>query len=139
MRLRLFRSAGKTPEVGCVRRRSHCLTETAPRRFDATVASCSCTVVATNLELGAHNQVYIRGQGGGLTWDHGQPLKCFGKGTWVWSTNIATGNVEFQLLLDDLVWERNEPHVLERGRTIQFTPDFEWPEIPRTSCPAVHS
>jgi hypothetical protein len=94
-------------------------------------------VLATNLELGANNKVFIRGQGGGLTWERGQPLAFIGGGVWVWSTD-ETNRIEFQLLLNDLIWERGETHVLERGGSIRIAPDFEWPEIPRTSDSAHH-
>jgi hypothetical protein len=43
--------------------------------------------------------------------------------------------LEFQLLLDDMIWERSQPHFLQPGHTIHISPNFEWPEIPRVSSP----
>jgi hypothetical protein len=94
------------------------------------------TVVAVDLELGANNAVFIRGKGCGLRWDRGQPLTCLGPKRWIWSAGPSDERVEFGLLLDDEVWARGEKMVLDPGRTIEITPDFEWPEIPRvaTDC-----
>ena len=88
--------------------------------------------VVVDLELGTNDAVFIRGKGGGLSWDRGQPLTCVGSGTWAWSPRSAD-KLEFQLLLNDEVWARGEKVILEPGRTIEITPDFEWPEIPRTA------
>ena len=92
-------------------------------------------VKAVHLELGADNALFIRGHGGGLSWDQGQPFSQLGKGTWIWSAEASAERLEFQLLLNDEVWERGPAHILEPGTSIQLTPDFEWPEIPRTVLP----
>jgi hypothetical protein len=91
------------------------------------------TVVAVDLELGLNNAVFIRGHGGGLSWGRGQPLIYFGHGRWIWSASPCEERIEFGLLLDDQVWARGEKIVLDPGRTIEVTADFEWPEIPRVA------
>jgi hypothetical protein len=92
--------------------------------------------VTAHLDLGRNNTLFIRGKGGGLTWYKGEALKCVDPETWVWSSEFANDKLEFQLLLNDEVWEKGEPHVLAAGDTIEVTPDFEWPEIPRIA-PAI--
>lgn len=105
-------------------------------------AQCSRPVVRTlvlaNVELGAHNALFIRGQGGGLSWDYGQPFTRLGNETWIWSGDARADRLEFQLLLNDEVWERARAHILEPGSSIELAPDFEWPEIPRTCPPGGH-
>jgi len=97
----------------------------------------SCTVVAVDLELGANNAVFIRGKGCGLRWDRGQPLTCLGSRRWVWSAGPSEERVEFGLLLNDQVWARGDKIVLDPGRSIEITPDFEWPEIPRVAAASI--
>ena len=97
----------------------------------------SCTVVAVDLELGANNAVFIRGKGCGLRWDRGQPLTCLGPRRWVWSAGPSEEGVEFGLLLNDQVWARGDKIVLDPGRSIEITPDFEWPEMPRVAPPSI--
>lgn len=93
------------------------------------------TIVAAHLDLGANNALFIRGQGAGLNWERGQPLTWIDSMTWVWSARSPREVLEFQLLLNDEVWEKGLPHFVGPGDSIELTPDFEWPEIPRTSLP----
>ena len=69
-----------------------------------------------------------------MSWGKGQRLQFIHSTKWVWSTPAA-GTIEFQLLLNDEVWERGEPHLIEPGVCLALTPDFEWPEIPRVAQP----
>jgi hypothetical protein len=108
-------------------------TQGGPLERFARGPASSCTVVAVDLELGANNAVFIRGKGCGLRWDRGQPLTCLGPRRWVWSAGPSEERVEFGLLLDDQVWARGEKMVLDPGRSIEITPDFEWPEIPKVA------
>ena len=105
------------------------------RSCDSLQESSGRTTIVVHLELGTNNALYVRGRGGTLSWDSGQPLLQVERGTWVWSTDLWTDPVEFQLLLNDTIWERNQPHFLEPGHTIHISPDFEWPEMPRVSSP----
>jgi hypothetical protein len=88
--------------------------------------------VAAAVELGTGNELFIRGQGGGLSWAKGQPLASQGHESWVWTAAAPQGKVEFQLLLNDQVWARGENLVIEAGQKVEVCPDFEWPDIPRT-------
>ena len=99
----------------------------------------SSRVAVVNLELGADSFLAIRGSGAGLTWAKGQTMTRVDPKTWVWSTEASIHKIEFQLLLNDEVWERGDAHILEPGNSIELTPDFEWPEIPRTTLPEVVS
>jgi len=102
----------------------------------STQVSTGRTSIVVHLELGAHNAVFVRGKGGGLSWDRGQALIRLERGIWTWSTGSCTERCEFQLLLDDAICERSEPHRLDPGHTVHISPDFEWPEIPRVSANA---
>jgi len=91
------------------------------------------TVVEAKADLGLGDALYIRGKGGSLSWERGQQLTWVGRHTWVWSSNQPEGNIVFQLVLNDQVWARGREVVLEAGKRMQVEPDFEWPEIPRTT------
>ena len=134
MRFQFHNAVGPGREVGFRPLRERCRLEPAARQpGKPSVGSSNSTIVAVNLDLGRSNALFIRGQGGGLRWDKGQILTCIDPKTWVWSAGAANCKLEFQLLLNDEVWERGQAHILEPGSSIQLTPDFEWPEIPRIS------
>ena len=97
----------------------------------------SRTSIIVHVDLGPSNGLFVRGQGGGLNWNLGQPLTRIERAIWTWSgACLREAGLEFQLLIDDMLWERSEPHLLQPGHTIHISPDFEWPEIPRVSPPA---
>jgi hypothetical protein len=87
------------------------------------------------MELGSSNRLFIRGEGGPLSWQVGQSLTLIEPGTLIWSYIGPEQRLQFHLLLDDEVWDRGEPHVLNGGETTCLTPDFDWPEMPRVTLP----
>jgi hypothetical protein len=134
MRIRFHKIDRPSREVGVGSIRERCHSEPAPWGFRKSSAlSPDSTVLAVNLDLGQNNALFIRGEGGGLRWDKGQLLTYIDPKTWVWSTRSANDKLEFQFLLNDEVWEKGEAHILQPSTSIELTPDFEWPEIPRVS------
>jgi hypothetical protein len=82
------------------------------------------TVAEARINVGFGNSLFIRGQGAGLSWEKGLPLKCTGGSAWVWSTKQAQGKTVFKLLLNDQVWVKGEDVVVEAGRKIELVPVF---------------
>jgi hypothetical protein len=92
----------------------------------------SAPIIEARAELGPGHSLFVRGQGAGLSWRQGTPLVQADPSTWIWANGRLEETVIFQLLLDDQIWAKGENLVLEAGRQIEITPDFDWPEIPRT-------
>jgi hypothetical protein len=82
------------------------------------------TEVAARMDVGLGNALFIRGQGGGLSWDQGVPLECKDASTWVWSSREAKGKLAFKLLLNDAVWAQGQDIVVEAGRRVEVVPGF---------------
>ncbi|MEI7936376.1 MAG: hypothetical protein WCK27_06785 [Verrucomicrobiota bacterium] len=82
------------------------------------------TMVEARIDVGVGNQVFIRGQGDGLSWFQGVPLKCIEPTKWVWSTAQASGKVVFKLLLNDQTWAKGEDIAVEAGRKVEVVPFF---------------
>jgi hypothetical protein len=93
------------------------------------------TLIEARIELGTMNRLFIRGEGEGLDWRQGQPMTRMDPFTWTWSACPALQRIEFQLLLDDLIWAKGDNVSLHPGARVQLTPDFDWPEIPRVQYP----
>ena len=130
-----FRRIVRAREVGIATIRPGCRSRALPRRERPRTDRLDLSTVLVRVELGAGNRLFIRGQGGPLSWEYGQPLTTVEPGTLIWSCLGPADSFEFQLLLDDEVWERGRPHQLGRGQTICVSPDFEWPEMPRVARP----
>ena len=83
----------------------------------------SLTIVEAQINVGFGNQLFIRGQGGGLSWDKGQPLLCIDGSTWRW-TAPSNDPVVFKLLLNDCVWSQGEDVVAASGAKLTANPVF---------------
>lgn len=105
----------------------------APLRSITPVPRCKpAAILEARAELGPGHSLFVRGQGAGLSWGKGTPLLQVDSATWIWANDHLEETVIFQLLLDDQIWAKGEKQVLQAGGRIETTPDFEWPEIPRT-------
>jgi len=82
------------------------------------------TKVTIKYNVGFNNVIYIRGEGGDLSWQKGKPLKNTGTDEWVWETNKPFNVCEFKVLINDEKYETGENHHLEGGGNIQYTPSF---------------
>jgi hypothetical protein len=82
------------------------------------------TTVAAKIDVGFGNSLFIRGQGDGLSWEKGLPLKCVDPATWAWSTTGAKGKVVFKLLINDEQWSQGEDLTVEAGQRAEVTPVF---------------
>src|ERR1700674_1762311 len=83
------------------------------------------SVIQARAELGRDHALYIRGRGAGLSWQKGAPLVHVDPITWIWSHHRIKEKITFQLLLDDQIWAKGENLLLEPGRKMEVTPDFE--------------
>ncbi len=92
----------------------------APVRQGAT--SKTVTIEA-KVDVGFGNALYLRGEGHGLSWNRGIPLKCVDKSTWLWSGD-APDKLKFKLLLNDAVWCQGEDLIAVPGQKIQVAPAF---------------
>lgn len=82
------------------------------------------TMVQAKIDVGFGNALFIRGEGGGLSWDKGQPLTCVDSTSWHWSSKPARDKVVFKLLLNDTVWAKGENVEVEPGKVLQVVPEF---------------
>lgn len=88
----------------------------------APVAPTS-TVIEAKIDVGFGNQLFLRGQGSGLSWDRGIPLECVDSKTWR-LTVPAEEKLLFKLLLNDSVWAKGEDVVVTPGQRVEITPAF---------------
>jgi hypothetical protein len=79
--------------------------------------------IEVNIDVGFGNRLYLRGEGQGLSWNHGIPLTCVDSSTWKWSGE-ATDALKFKLLLNDTIWSKGDDLVVSPGQKLQISPAF---------------
>lgn len=88
-------------------------------------AKASVTVVVAKYDVGHGNSLFIRGEGGGLSWDKGTLMENAGNDVWVWTTNEALkGNVSFKFLINDEGWCAGDNMTAKAGETTTLYPAF---------------
>ena len=93
-----------------------------PTKVAAPVRSTG-TVIEAKIDVGFGNQLFLRGQGSGLSWDRGIPLECVDSKTWR-LTFPAEEKLLFKLLLNDSVWAKGEDVTVTPGQRVEITPAF---------------
>jgi hypothetical protein len=81
------------------------------------------TTIEVKLDVGFGNAVFLRGQGGGLTWERGMPLVCVDAKTWRWSGE-ANDPITFKLLINDKIWSAGNDLMIAPGQKIEVAPEF---------------
>lgn len=81
------------------------------------------TTIEAHIDVGFGNQLYVRGQGAGLSWERGVPLKNVDSTTWQWSAD-ATDKLVFKLLLNDAIWAQGGDVVATPGQKVELVPNF---------------
>jgi hypothetical protein len=82
------------------------------------------TFISAKIDIGFGNHLYVRGEGPGLSWDHGLAMDCVGAGLWTITVKNAAAPVVFKLLVNDLSWSGGEDYVAEPGQSLTIAPTF---------------
>ncbi|HRE82175.1 MAG TPA: hypothetical protein PLN52_14095 [Opitutaceae bacterium] len=80
--------------------------------------------ITAQIDVGFGNALFIRGEGGGLSWETGTPLECAFDDQWTIKLAPVSGPVTFKFLLNDLTWSVGENYTLAPGANTVFTPAF---------------
>jgi len=82
------------------------------------------TTIDVKMDVGFGNVVFLRGQGGGLTWERGVPLNCVDGKTWRWSGTVKDP-VTFKPLINDHVWSAGSDLTVKPGQKVEVKPSFD--------------
>jgi hypothetical protein len=85
--------------------------------------STSTTTIEARIDVGFGNQLFVRGQGEGLSWDRGVPLQCVDSQTWRLVVP-AKDKLQIKLLINDSVWAKGEDVVVTPGKRVELVPAF---------------
>lgn len=81
-------------------------------------------IITSQIDVGFGNQLFIRGEGAGLTWNSGLQMECAFDDQWTIKLTPAYGPVTFKFLLNDLNWSDGENYIAHPGSASVLTPSF---------------
>jgi hypothetical protein len=99
------------------------LTPSRPAQTKSAATKAAETVIEAKVDVGFGNQLFVRGQGAGLSWERGTPLTCVDGKTWRW-VGASSERLTFKVLLNDKVWAAGEDVVVTPGNRVEIVPAF---------------
>lgn len=90
----------------------------------AVTSEPPATFITANIDIGFGNHLYIRGEGPGLSWDHGIAMDCVGNSLWTISIKNAAAPVTFKVLVNDLTWSTGNDFIAQPGQSLSIEPSF---------------
>jgi len=96
----------------------------APKEPVALPVASTTTLIAV-ADVGFGNQLFVRGEGAGLSWDRGIELQNVAADKWQVSLQANGSPLTFKFLVNDLTWSAGEDYVAQAGGTVTLQPVFE--------------
>ena len=94
-----------------------------PKKAAAKTTGKSTLIIA-KVDVGWGNSLYLRGIGGGLSWDVGVLMDNAKKDEWTWSVPASDGPITFKFVRNDLHWALGPDHIAIPGETAIIVPQF---------------
>ena len=98
----------------------------ATTKKKAVRKTISKTTIAARVDVGFGNNLYIRGEGAGLSWDVGILMKNLSPYEWVWESKTASSPIEYKFIINDEVWANGGNLFAKPGETSISAPSFNW-------------
>jgi hypothetical protein len=96
----------------------------AARKKDSVQREAPATFISARVDIGFGNHLYLRGEGPGLSWDHGVAMDCTAADCWAATLKGAAAPVVFKVLINDETWSTGNDYVVEPGQSVTITPAF---------------
>jgi hypothetical protein len=113
-----------TPEPASPPASDESASESPSSSVESSTSSDGATRLLATAYIGIGNKLFIRGDGPGLSWDHGVPMQFVSIGKWGWSTHDASGTVRCKLYKNDESASLTGEIILEAGRHTEVTALF---------------
>lgn len=91
-----------------------------------TVKKVSKTVIVAQVDVGFGNALYIRGEGGELSWDKGLPMENISPYEWAFEAKKKDGDLTYKLLINDETWAEGDNTTVAAGTKSVSSPSFIW-------------
>jgi hypothetical protein len=90
----------------------------------AAPAELKLTRIVAHVNVGWGKQLYIRGEGAGLSWEQGIPMLCENDTEWHWVAETDVCPISFKFLIDDKIWALGENITINAGDVHISEPSF---------------
>jgi hypothetical protein len=95
-----------------------------PKPLPVTPVVPKLTTITAKIDIGFGNTLFVRGEGPGLSWNHGVALDCVDDDKWSITLPGAHRAVIFKFLVNDLTWSAGSDYIVEPGSAAVIVPTF---------------
>lgn len=114
----------KTPKTSPAATKAKAPAKSAPS-VKKTAAASTVTRITAAIDVGFGNSLYLRGEGGGLSWEKGVLLDCVADDSWTISlTESSSKPIECKFLLNDVAWCVGNDYIVPVGSSVVLKPTF---------------
>lgn len=96
----------------------------APAKKAPPRAASRLTTIIARVDAGFGNQIFLRGEGAGLSWEKGVEMENVGASEWRYVFPCGEARVEAKCLLNDADWAVGTNFVITPGETVVVVPRF---------------
>ena len=82
------------------------------------------TTITAQIDIGFGNQLHVRGEGPGLSWDQGVLMNCVSDNQWQIVLAESARPFVFKFLVNDLSWSTGEDYTVQPGASVTLEPTF---------------
>lgn len=90
----------------------------------AVAPASAVTRITGVVDVGFGNSLYLRGEGGGLSWDKGVLLDCVANDKWTITLAESAKSIECKFLLNDVAWCVGNDYIVPAGSSAVLKPTF---------------
>ncbi len=90
----------------------------------AAPAASAVTRITAAIDVGFGNSLYLRGEGGGLSWDKGVLMDCIADDSWTITLAESAKPIECKFLLNDVAWCVGNDYIVTAGSSVVLKPTF---------------
>lgn len=92
----------------------------------AAAKKLAMTRIIARVDVGFGNQLYIRGENGGLNWERGILMENISPYEWSFTTHYPAKVLEFKFLINDELWSEGNNLEIAAGKESISSPTFAW-------------
>ena len=97
-----------------------------PASKKAPAKKIKLTRIIARVDVGFGNQLYIRGENGGLDWERGIQMENVSAYEWRFTTHYPAKSIEFKFLINDGLWYGGGNLTVIAGKELISSPTFSW-------------
>ena len=90
----------------------------------AAAKKAQATSIIARIDAGFGNQLFVRGEGAGLSWEKGTALENTSPYEWAFTSTEVKSSVTFKFLINDEIWADGENITVEAGDESISSPTF---------------